>query len=247
LISVLCCWYCGSTDGPFHDDHVVPRSRGGPDSPRNLVKACVKCNFAKRDRLPSEWLEEVPQRIAEIETRITQQIATKITGRRDWKRRKRERASEKFPVCYFCAGQIRLVEEGFVEFVDQETGPPFKAETHTRFIENGGRAERGALTRVGNGPELVRRGIWNGYERAALLSHASCGPDGFYWVCFEQIAEDGVTHWIKHIERKTWGWIANEGIRLGFEAAKFCRPWRYGKITEAGRNPPFDIDRIHRS
>lgn len=83
-VTVLC-FYCGSTDGPFEDDHVVPRSRGGPDSPLNLIRACKPCNRAKRDLLPSEWLDIVPERVAAIERRISDAIGSKIRGRRDWK------------------------------------------------------------------------------------------------------------------------------------------------------------------
>jgi 5-methylcytosine-specific restriction endonuclease McrA len=57
------CSYCGSTEGPLCNDHVVPRSRGGPDSPMNLTKACFQCNAAKRDKLPSEWLDVVRSRL----------------------------------------------------------------------------------------------------------------------------------------------------------------------------------------
>lgn len=41
------CRYCQHTKGPKHLDHVVPHSRGGPDSFDNLVVACAKCNLRK--------------------------------------------------------------------------------------------------------------------------------------------------------------------------------------------------------
>jgi 5-methylcytosine-specific restriction endonuclease McrA len=43
------CQYCGS---PRHltVDHVVPRSRGGPDTWDNLVTSCAPCNRKKGDR-----------------------------------------------------------------------------------------------------------------------------------------------------------------------------------------------------
>jgi hypothetical protein len=81
----ITCFYCGTADGPFEDDHVVPRSRGGPDSPLNLIKACKGCNRAKRDLLPSEWLDIVPERVAAIERRVSDAIGSKIRSRRDWK------------------------------------------------------------------------------------------------------------------------------------------------------------------
>lgn len=49
------CVYCGTpTDRP-QCDHVIPRSRGGPDAVENLVTACKPCNSAKKDRTPEEW------------------------------------------------------------------------------------------------------------------------------------------------------------------------------------------------
>lgn len=50
------CYYCGTTRGPFHRDHVIPRSRGGSDDESNIVIACASCNSAKGDRTPEEWL-----------------------------------------------------------------------------------------------------------------------------------------------------------------------------------------------
>ena len=51
------CRYCGTTKGPFHIDHVLPRSRGGSDSHENLVVACAACNMSKGARTPEEWLK----------------------------------------------------------------------------------------------------------------------------------------------------------------------------------------------
>ena len=55
------CQYCGSEEGPFTVDHVVPKSRktpsyphGGPTSWENCVTACIPCNRLKGDRLLSE-------------------------------------------------------------------------------------------------------------------------------------------------------------------------------------------------
>lgn len=49
------CVYCGDDQGPFHIDHIVPRTRAGSDDESNLALACAPCNIAKRDRLPEEW------------------------------------------------------------------------------------------------------------------------------------------------------------------------------------------------
>ena len=43
------CRYCGDRYGPFHLDHVVPVSKGGPTTPENLVVACQQCNYLKSD------------------------------------------------------------------------------------------------------------------------------------------------------------------------------------------------------
>ena len=46
------CGYCPATATTV--DHIVPRSRGGRNTWRNTVAACVPCNQAKRDRTPAE-------------------------------------------------------------------------------------------------------------------------------------------------------------------------------------------------
>ena len=53
------CAYCGGP-GPFHDDHVEPLSRGGLDTPSNLVPACVRCNCSKGDRPVESWYLSQP-------------------------------------------------------------------------------------------------------------------------------------------------------------------------------------------
>ena len=50
------CQYCGAkkTPGDLTLDHILPRSRGGDNSPMNIVTACVGCNNRKGNRTPSE-------------------------------------------------------------------------------------------------------------------------------------------------------------------------------------------------
>jgi 5-methylcytosine-specific restriction endonuclease McrA len=50
------CQYCGKRPGSAEltIDHVMPRSRGGTSTWINCVVACVKCNFKKANRTPSE-------------------------------------------------------------------------------------------------------------------------------------------------------------------------------------------------
>jgi len=50
------CQYCGDKRpvGELTLDHILPRSRGGDNSPVNVVTACVACNNRKGDRTPAE-------------------------------------------------------------------------------------------------------------------------------------------------------------------------------------------------
>lgn len=51
------CHYCGIEVAPMAKnlpvkatvDHVIPKKKGGPNIPTNLVTACVKCNSHKGD------------------------------------------------------------------------------------------------------------------------------------------------------------------------------------------------------
>ena len=59
------CIYCGSTEN-LSVDHLIPRSRGGPESGDNAVTACKTCNSSRRDKGIYEWFEldrrnEVPR------------------------------------------------------------------------------------------------------------------------------------------------------------------------------------------
>jgi 5-methylcytosine-specific restriction endonuclease McrA len=51
------CRYCGTTDGEFHIDHIIPRARGGSDEPSNLCIACGPCNSSKNATPLEEWLQ----------------------------------------------------------------------------------------------------------------------------------------------------------------------------------------------
>lgn len=80
------CSYCSRESSDLHQDHVVPRSRGGPDNASNIVMACQPCNSSKTDMLASEWLgDECPARILAIEQRVCERLENKIKSRRDWK------------------------------------------------------------------------------------------------------------------------------------------------------------------
>lgn len=51
------CYYCGCrvTRKTRTIDHMVPLSRGGMSSAKNLVLACATCNFAKKNLTVREW------------------------------------------------------------------------------------------------------------------------------------------------------------------------------------------------
>lgn len=50
------CQYCGyvGCSSNLTLDHVMPKSRGGQNTWKNLVASCKKCNQKKRDRTPEE-------------------------------------------------------------------------------------------------------------------------------------------------------------------------------------------------
>jgi 5-methylcytosine-specific restriction endonuclease McrA len=50
------CQYCGDkkTAADLTLDHILPRSRGGDNSPVNVVAACLACNNRKGNRTPEE-------------------------------------------------------------------------------------------------------------------------------------------------------------------------------------------------
>jgi hypothetical protein len=49
------CVFCGSPAN-LSTDHLIPRNRGGDDSPDNLVLACTTCNSSRGDKGVFEWL-----------------------------------------------------------------------------------------------------------------------------------------------------------------------------------------------
>ncbi len=60
------CLYCGAV-GKLEAEHMVPRSRGGTNIPENLFSACRRCNVSKRNSLPSEWRDDLPAVVYELE------------------------------------------------------------------------------------------------------------------------------------------------------------------------------------
>jgi 5-methylcytosine-specific restriction endonuclease McrA len=50
------CIYCGAKTDLCYD-HLIPRTRGGPDTPDNVVMACRGCNSSKANKGVYEWFE----------------------------------------------------------------------------------------------------------------------------------------------------------------------------------------------
>lgn len=48
------CVYCGSTSA-LQYDHLVPRSQGGADDARSIVRCCRRCNVTRQDKPLAEW------------------------------------------------------------------------------------------------------------------------------------------------------------------------------------------------
>ena len=74
---------CGYCDSRFAGtvDHVLPRSRGGPNTWSNLVACCAPCNSYKGDRTPEEagmrllWEPRAPRHEQKTQQRIWKELA----------------------------------------------------------------------------------------------------------------------------------------------------------------------------
>lgn len=56
------CAYCGDTDKrSLTLDHVIPQSKGGPNTWDNLVTACKRCNNEKADLTLKEYGKPIPK------------------------------------------------------------------------------------------------------------------------------------------------------------------------------------------
>lgn len=50
------CYWCRKPLGSdYHIDHLIPVSRGGDNTPGNIVCACPFCNVSRNNKLPHEW------------------------------------------------------------------------------------------------------------------------------------------------------------------------------------------------
>lgn len=50
------CAYCGNEAESI--DHIIPRHKGGDNSPNNLVSACIDCNHQKGTKPLEDWYTE---------------------------------------------------------------------------------------------------------------------------------------------------------------------------------------------
>lgn len=86
------CQYCGSTEGPFVADHIMPRSRGGSDGAWNRACACVRCDTAKGGKLLAECLvptrdsrRQYPSEPVELLCQVQEAVeAAASSGLMDW-------------------------------------------------------------------------------------------------------------------------------------------------------------------
>ena len=49
------CAYCGESCGEFHQDHVIPLSKGGGYIKQNIIPACPACNLSKNAQDMEIW------------------------------------------------------------------------------------------------------------------------------------------------------------------------------------------------
>ena len=61
------------------EDHLIPKSAGGPDEPQNIVTACSVCNILKGDFRP-DWLPNLDDPKSRRE--YIKEIRAHIMGRR---------------------------------------------------------------------------------------------------------------------------------------------------------------------
>ncbi|HWP44631.1 MAG TPA: HNH endonuclease, partial [Blastocatellia bacterium] len=83
------CQYCGKRGGAFDltIDHILPASRGGGNSPDNLVTACLPCNQRKGNRTPEESRMPLLKNPAALTYGIDRAILThEASVRVEWRR-----------------------------------------------------------------------------------------------------------------------------------------------------------------
>lgn len=79
------CAYCGAEIDIeyFHVDHKNPKSKGGLDSPDNLVPACTDCNLSKGDLSIEDFREKISHAIpTALENSAPLRIAYRISKKK---------------------------------------------------------------------------------------------------------------------------------------------------------------------
>ena len=61
------CAYCGKTDIPLEIEHIVPKSKGGPNRVSNLTLACTECNRKKGNKPLEQFLSRKPGLLKRIQ------------------------------------------------------------------------------------------------------------------------------------------------------------------------------------
>lgn len=57
MLGERACVYCGC-ESDLSMDHIIPKVRGGPDIPANIIPACKSCNSSKGDKDLFQWYFE---------------------------------------------------------------------------------------------------------------------------------------------------------------------------------------------
>lgn len=77
------CAYCQKEGMPLQIEHVIPRSKGGSNSIRNLCLACERCNIRKGTKSLDEFLKRKPEVLKRVKatqkTRLSDAAAVNTT------------------------------------------------------------------------------------------------------------------------------------------------------------------------
>ena len=222
------CAYCGRKEGEYvvgetardailSVDHVIPQSRGGDSSPRNLVTCCLSCNNHKSDRTPDEC--GLPWPVDRYGNRYG--IVTKALLKRNKKRnqRREEKSSEKTPLGF--SQNLSDIDSGEPSVPDGR--PP-----------SGGAVAGQAQPKIGDKlPKLREPQLSDPEFMARCVVPCLAGPGqppdvvGKYLGLAAWVAQDAkwqdlakATRFESFAREKRWGEVPQEFIDRGIEAAR---------------------------